>query len=120
MGEPARSLPRLAMGKPLTTFASICLSCCFSAVSLGLLPAPARAEADEAARSCPAHPTTPDDSIAGCSAVIDSGTAGGRELAAAYAQRAFARTLKRSLPEAEADLDQAIRIDPDYAQAYVN
>ena len=50
--------------------------------------------------------------------MIDAGTASGRPLAAAYAQRGWARTVKRDLTEAETDLDQAIKLDPDYAQAY--
>jgi len=39
--------------------------------------------------------------IAACSAVIESGNATGRQLATAYSQRGYARTLKRALPEAE-------------------
>ena len=56
----------------------------------------------------------------GCSAVIESGQVQGGLLAAAYAQRGFVFTLKRNLEQAQKDLDQAIKIAPDYAEAYVN
>jgi tetratricopeptide (TPR) repeat protein len=107
------------MAKPYLTLASICLSCCISWALLG--PSPSNAQlADEAGRACDQAIVTLDDAIAACSAVIDSGSLTGRPLAEAYAQRGFHRTAKRRLTEAEADLDEAIKIDPDYAQAYAN
>src|SRR6202158_1919719 len=106
------------MAKPRATFASICLSFGLSWALLGPSPAKAQLISDEAARAC--KQDTPDETIASCSQVIDSGTVSGRPLAAAYAQRGFARTLKRSLTEAEADLDEAIKIDPKFADAYAN
>jgi hypothetical protein len=75
------------MGKPHLTFASICISCCLSWALLGLSPSNALAQTDEPGRACNQALTTPDDTIASCSAVIDSGTVSGRPLAAAYAQR---------------------------------
>ncbi len=105
------------MGKSHFTVALL-LSC---SVSWGV-PAYAEAPADQAAQAC-AHPKpsdTQDDTIASCSAAIESGTLQGQALAAAYAQRGFARTLKRSLDEAESDLDQAVKIAPDFAQGYIN
>src|SRR5258708_16420041 len=108
------------MGKPHLTLASICTSCCISWALFGLSPSNAQTLTDEAGHACNKAVTTPDDAIASCSAVIDSGTVSGRELAAAYAQRGYARTLKRGLSEAETDLDAAIKIDPDYAEAYAN
>src|SRR6478752_1251311 len=104
------------MGKPHLTLASICISWAL----FGLSPSNAQTLTDEAGRACSQAVTTPDDAIISCSAVIDSGTVSGRQLAAAYAQRGYARTLKRSLTEAEADLDAAIKIDPDYAEAYAD
>jgi len=104
------------MAKPHLTLASICISWAL----FGLSPSNAQTLTDEAGRACSQAVTTPDDAITSCSAVIDSGTVSGRQLAAAYAQRGYARTLKRSLTEAEADLDAAIKIDPDYAEAYAN
>src|SRR5258707_9554605 len=106
------------MGKPRATFASICLSFSISWASLGFSPANAQLISEEAARAC--KQDTADETVTSCSQVIDSGTVSGRPLAAAYAQRGFARTLKRSLTEAEADLDEAIKIDPKFADAYAN
>ena len=101
------------MGKPYSTLASICLSGCIGWALLGPSPANAQLISDPAARAC--NQGTPDETITNCSAVIESGIVSGRPLAAAYAQRGYARTLKRSLTEAEADLDEAIKIDPEFA-----
>src|ERR1700688_1052041 len=38
----------------------------------------------------------------------------------AHAQRGYARTLKRNLTEAETDLNEAIKIAPDYAEGFAN
>jgi Putative Zn-dependent protease, contains TPR repeats len=108
------------MIKPLSTVASIWISCCLAWAFPGLEPSRALAASDAAANACNGPLGSPDDAITRCSAVIDSGAASGRQLAIAYAQRGFARTLKRSLAEAEQDLDQAIKIDPDCAEAYVD
>jgi Tfp pilus assembly protein PilF len=81
---------------------------------------PAAAQSDDPQQLCNGPDSTIDDRVKGCSAIIDSGQAHGRELAAAYAQRGFAFTLKRVLDQAQKDLDQAIKIAPDYAPGYVN
>src|SRR4051812_41190131 len=104
------------MGKLPSKLVAICIC----SVVLGLSPSTAPAQADDTARSCTAPLTTPEATIAGCSALIDARAASGRQLAAAYSQRGYARTLKRDLGEAEKDLDEAIRIDPEYAEAYAN
>jgi tetratricopeptide (TPR) repeat protein len=103
------------MARPNFTLASICI--CWAL--LGASPSHAQL-ADQPGRACNQDIVTLDDAIAACSAVIDSGRLSGRPLAEAYAQRGFHRTARRSLTEAEADLDEAIKIDPDYAQAYSN
>ena len=69
---------------------------------------------------CLGPASTSDERVKGCSAVIESGQVQGGLLAAAYAQRGFVFTLKRNLEQAQKDLDQAIKIAPDYAEAYVN
>jgi tetratricopeptide (TPR) repeat protein len=107
------------MARPRPSFASLCICWAVAGALLGLSPSGAQAEDDDAAR-CNQAVTVPSDTIASCTAVIDSGHFSGRPLAAAYNQRGYARTLKRSLGDAETDLDQAIRIDPDYAEAYAN
>ena len=58
---------------------------------------PAKAQSDDPQQLCIGPDSTVDDRVKGCSAIIDSGQAHGRELAAAYAQRGFAFTLKRNL-----------------------
>ena len=80
----------------------------------------AQAQPADPQQLCEGPQSTTEDRVKGCSAIIDAGQARGRELAAAYAQRGFAFTLKRNLDQAKNDLDQAIKIAPDYAQAYVN
>ena len=107
------------MGKPQTAIA-LCIFCCVSLALPGPTPSYAEEPADQAARTCAQPRGTPDDTIASCSALIEAGTLKGRELAAAYAERGFARTLKRSLAEAETDLNEAVKIDPDFAPAYVD
>ena len=106
------------MGKPYSIFASICISSGLCGALLGSVPAHAQLISDEAARAC--DQATPDQAITSCSLVIDSGTVSGRPLAAAYAQRGYARTLKRNLTEAETDLNEAIKIAPDYAEGFAN
>jgi len=78
---------------------------------------PAKAQSDDPQQLCIGPDSTVDDRVKGCSAVIDSGQVHGRELAAAYAQRGFAFTLKRALDQAQKDLDQAIKIAPTMRRA---
>ena len=77
----------------------------------------AQAQTADPQQLCEGPQSTVDDRVKGCSV---AGQVRGRELAAAYAQRGFALTLTRNLDQAKNDLDQAIKIAPDYAQAYVN
>ena len=83
-------------------------------------PAPEAAQAADPRQLCLGPASTPDERVKGCSAVIESGQVQGSLLAAAYAQRGFVFTLKRNLEQAQKDLDQAIKVAPDYAEAYVN
>ena len=76
--------------------------------------------ADIETQRCGGGNSRPDDWVAACSEIITSHSVDGEALAAAYAQRGYAYTLLRKLPEAEKDLDQAIKINPKYATAYVN
>ena len=104
----------VAIGVSLTAF------CVLAGPSSADLPT--SISTDPAAQACsqPKLTDTPDQTIASCTAVIESQTFTGRPLAIAYAQRGFERTIKRSLDEAKRDLDEAIRIDPNLALAYVN
>ena len=61
---------------------------------------------------------TPDDAIAACARIIASGTQKGTALAQVHAFRAASHRRKKDTGRAIADLDAAIRLDPEYAFAY--
>jgi tetratricopeptide (TPR) repeat protein len=69
-------------------------------------------------RACTESAASPDNWIAACSTIVAAGRVSGQELAAAYAQRGFAFTLKRKLDEAEKDLNDAIKVDPGSAKNF--
>jgi tetratricopeptide (TPR) repeat protein len=70
-------------------------------------------------RSCEAGDgASPDDQIAGCTAVIRAGIASDKELAALFNYRGVAYKAKGDLDHAIADYTEAIRLDPNYAPAY--
>ena len=83
-------------------------------------PPAASAEADHAWQACIGATSAPDERVSACSSVIDAGAETGRRLAAALCNRGHARTEKRDLDAALADLNEAIRLDPAYACAYSN
>ena len=78
------------------------------------------AVAQGASADMPCGGTTPEGWIASCTAMIEANTLHGRPLAAVYSQRGFAHTLKRNLAQAQTDLDEAIKIDPQYAKAFAD
>src|SRR4051794_32316554 len=84
------------------------------------LPVAAQAEDGPAWQVCVGASTTPDGRVAACSAVIDSKTETGKRLAGAYCNRGEALTEKGEFDRALADLDEAIRLDPDYACPHSN
>jgi tetratricopeptide (TPR) repeat protein len=99
----------------------VVFSCLCAGFAVLASPSIVLAETGEMRPTCGGPNTTRDEWITGCSALIDSGTVTGRARAVvAYAQRGFAFTLKRNLDQAEKDLDQAVKIDPTFAQAFVN
>jgi tetratricopeptide (TPR) repeat protein len=61
---------------------------------------------------------SPDDQIAGCTAVISSGIPNDKELAALFNFRGVAYKAKGDLDHAIADYTEAIQRDPNYAAAY--
>lgn len=88
-------------------------------------PIPATAQADQGQngrswQACIGLASSPDDRVSACSAVIDAKLEAGRKLAAAYCNRGHGLTQKRDLDAALADLNEAVRLDPDSACAYTN
>ncbi len=61
-----------------------------------------------------------EESIAACSRRISSGELGGRDLAIAYRNRAWALESKGNNDRAISDYDEALRLDPKYAHALAN
>lgn len=59
-----------------------------------------------------------DQIIAGCTAVIQQGHLAGKDLANAYFNRGLAHSLKREYDPAIADLSQAVKLEPNDAEAF--
>ncbi len=96
----------------------VSLACMWVAFATTAVTSDAVAQGATADKPCAG--TTVDGWIAACTALIKAGTLHGRALAAVHSQRGFAYTRKRKLDLAKKDLDQAISIDPDYAQSYID
>src|ERR1700680_3645239 len=61
---------------------------------------------------------TPDLQISGCTALIESGKYNGKDLAYAFHNRGNAYQSKGQYDRAIQDYDQAIRLNPQYADAF--
>src|SRR4051794_36825510 len=101
------------------------LSSGLKALSLGAALVAAHGFAAAAADDPSWHPCgggrgAPDQRGAACTAVIDGKTERGRRLAGAYCTRGHGLTENRALDRALADLDEAVRLDPEFACAYTN
>ena len=101
---------RASAGLTVSLLGALMLSC----------PCRASAEADQAWQACIGATSSPDDRVSACSSVIFARAETGRWLAAALCNRGHGLTEKHELDSALADLDEAIRLDPDYACAYTN
>src|SRR6185437_13021443 len=110
-----RTAEGLKMGKKRLT---VILTCLWAAFAIAAVTSAAVAQG--LAADMPCGGTTADGWIAACTAMIESSTLHGRPLAGVYSQRGYAFTLKRNLAQAKKDLDEAIKIDPQFAQAFVN
>src|SRR6266704_3602357 len=64
--------------------------------------------------------TSPDLAIGACTAIIQLGQETTKGLALAFSNRGDAYNSKREYDRAIQDLDQAIRLDPNYARAFVS
>src|SRR4030095_14488070 len=85
-------------------------------------PAVAQGERPFAAewQRCAKRDTAPDDGIAACTAIIDSGVERGQNLGIAHFNRANGWLMKRELDRAIADLSGAISLDRTNARAFYN
>src|SRR4051812_15797827 len=64
--------------------------------------------------------TSGDEAIAACTRAINSGRYSGRELAALFNIRCFEWNGKQKRDKAIADCNQAIRLNPNYADSFFN
>jgi tetratricopeptide (TPR) repeat protein len=91
----------------------------FLAAALAI--APAAAQGDQNARWCRGEDNASlEQTMGGCTAVIDRGQDTPADIALAYSLRGGAFYYKGELARAIADYDQAIRLDPAFARAYNN
>jgi tetratricopeptide (TPR) repeat protein len=84
------------------------------------LSSPVMAQRSSDWQACVKSQSAPDAGIRACTNIINSGREKGRNLAIAYNNRGDAFWVKNDNDKAFADYDQAIKIDPKYATAYVN
>jgi lipoprotein NlpI len=71
-------------------------------------------------QACVGSSSTPEQRVNACAAVIDGKTETGGRLAGAHCNRGFGLTEQRQLDAALADLNEAIRLDPNNSVVYGN
>jgi tetratricopeptide (TPR) repeat protein len=81
-------------------------------------PATVLAQTPTLTERCSDRDDSPDDRIAACTSILNSGRASGRALASAYMNRAAAYARKGDYERAAADFSAAIKNDPKSAKAY--
>ncbi len=85
------------------------------------LAAPALAQSDQNARWCRGEDgATLEQTLAGCTAVIERKSDTAQQIALAYSLRGGAMYYKGDLVRAIADYDEAIKLDPGFARAFNN
>lgn len=107
------------MARPHFALTSVFLASSVSLSAFGF-SLPARAQSEDVAQKCQQPIKSVEASFAACTAAIDTGALSGKALAGAYIKRGFLRTRQRDLVGAEADLDAAIKANPDAADAYTD
>jgi tetratricopeptide (TPR) repeat protein len=93
------------------------LSGLLAAIALGAA-GPAAAQTPQQKDWCYAASATDDQTIEGCTALINGGALHGRDLAIVYRDRAFSYFNKAQYDLAVSDNSQAIGLDPGFADAY--
>jgi tetratricopeptide (TPR) repeat protein len=81
---------------------------------------PAGAQTPQQISGCSGGKDGPEQKIAACTAVIQSGLYAGKSLALVFNNRANGYLKKGDDDRAVADYDQALKLDPNYALAYNN
>ena len=82
-----------------------------------MVVSPAAAQQSPAQTWCYGNDSADDQTIAGCTRVIQSGRENQRDLASAYFNRGLAYGHKGDFDRAIRDFDQAIKINPNYVEA---
>ena len=85
-----------------------------------MVVSPAAAQQSPAQTWCYGNDSADDQTIAGCTRVIQSGRENQRDLASAYFNRGLAYGHKGDFDRAIRDFDQAIKINPNYPDALNN
>src|SRR6266566_4762168 len=91
------------------------------AVATMMLPAAIRAQqSDDRSRCFAREGVSPEQKLANCTAVIESGGQTPQVLVGAFNSRGNAHLNNRNYDRAIADYNETIRLDPKYAMAFVN
>jgi tetratricopeptide (TPR) repeat protein len=85
-----------------------------------LLPAAAHAQTQQQDDWCYSNSATDDQTIEGCTGIINSSGQSAAKLASAYANRGYGYHNKHDYDDAIADYDAAIRLNPNDSRAYGN
>jgi hypothetical protein len=82
------------------------------ALLMALTTGPVLAQTQEQLDGCYGKDSPPEKTINGCTAVIQSGTKTGKDLALAFAQRGYELLRRGKFDSAIQDFGEAIRFDP--------
>jgi tetratricopeptide (TPR) repeat protein len=91
-----------------------------AAALVGSAPEAVHASDETLWQTCVGQATAPEQRVSACTKVIEAGTETGERLAGVYCNRGHGLTEQRQLDLALNDLDEALKLDPNYACAYNN